>query len=60
VDEYFLTLGPVVVAGDAPLAAALAARRPTIQALTRFDLLSAALEPATGELFLRYRALAAR
>lgn len=55
VDEYFLTLGPVAVAGNAPLAAALSSRPPTIEGLTRFDLLSAALEPTTSELFLRYR-----
>lgn len=59
VDEYFLTLGPVAVAGNAPLAAALSSRPPTIEGLTRFELVSAALEPATSELYLRYRRLQA-
>ena len=55
VDEYFLTLGPVVVGGDAPLAAALGSRPPSIDALTHLELVSLALEPSTNELYLRYR-----
>ncbi len=55
VDEYFLTLGPVVVAANSALPAAVAARPPTIEGLTHLDLLSAHFEPTTNELFLRYR-----
>jgi riboflavin biosynthesis pyrimidine reductase len=55
VDEYFLTLGAVAVGGNAPLAAAVGARPPAIDALTRLDLVSAAFEPSTHELYLRYR-----
>jgi riboflavin biosynthesis pyrimidine reductase len=55
VDEYFLTLGPVVVGGNAPLAAAIGARPPTIAALTHLELVSGMFEPSTSELYLRYR-----
>lgn len=55
VDEYFLTLGRVIVAGNAPLAAILGSRPPSIDGLTRLDLVSLAFEPATNELYLRYR-----
>lgn len=55
VDEYFLTLGPVVVAGNAAKPAAQASRPPTIEGLTHFELVSAALEPAASEFYLRYR-----
>ncbi len=55
IDEYFLTLGAVVVAGNTPLAATVAARAPTIEGLTHFDLVSAHVEPDANELFLRYR-----
>ncbi len=56
VDEYFLTLGPVVVAGNTALPAAVAPRTPSIADLERYDLVSAHVEPTTSELFLRYRA----
>lgn len=55
VDEYFLTLGPVVVAANSALPATVAARPPSIEALTHLDLVSAHFEPSTNELFLRYR-----
>ncbi|MFN8638466.1 MAG: dihydrofolate reductase family protein [Dehalococcoidia bacterium] len=55
VDEYFLTLGSVVVAGNTPLAATVAQRAPTIEGLTHFDLVSAHMEPEASEFFLRYR-----
>ncbi len=56
VDEYFLTLGPVVVGGRDTLtpvegAAVLSAARP------RLDLVSAVANPATGEVYLHYRVL---
>lgn len=55
VDEYFLTLGPVVVGGNAPLAAVVGTRPPAIDGLTHLELVSLALEPSTNELYLRYR-----
>ncbi|MCC6236580.1 MAG: dihydrofolate reductase family protein [Dehalococcoidia bacterium] len=55
VDEYFLTLGPVIVAADAALPATVAARPPSIEGLTHMQLVSAHAEPTTNELFLRYR-----
>ncbi len=55
VDEYFLTLGRVIVAGNAPLPAVLGSRPPNVDDLTHFDLVSLAFEPSTNELHLRYR-----
>ena len=55
VDEFFLTLGPVIVNGPGPLTAVTAARRPTIDAVTRLELLTAVPNPATGEVYLHYR-----
>lgn len=54
-DEYFLTLGPVIVAGDSALPATITSRPPSIEGLTHLDLVSAHLEPTTSELYLRYR-----
>jgi riboflavin biosynthesis pyrimidine reductase len=54
-DEYFLTLGPVAVSANAPRAAAVAPRPPTIASLAHFDQVSAHLNPETSELYLRYR-----
>lgn len=54
-DEYFLTLGPVVVAGDSALPATVAPRPPSLAGLTQLELVSAHCEPTTGELYLRYR-----
>jgi 2,5-diamino-6-(ribosylamino)-4(3H)-pyrimidinone 5'-phosphate reductase len=55
VDEYFVTLGPVIVAGNKTLAAVVASRPPTIDGLTRLELVSLAFEPSTNEQYLRYR-----
>jgi riboflavin biosynthesis pyrimidine reductase len=55
VDEYFLTLGPVIAAHNDPLAAVVGPRPPTIEGLTHLDLVSLAFEPSTNELHLRYR-----
>jgi len=55
VDEFFLTLGGVVVNGDRVKTAVEGTRMPTIDALTHLDLVSAVPNGATNELYLRYR-----
>jgi riboflavin biosynthesis pyrimidine reductase len=55
VDEFFLTLGGVVVNGDRVKTAVHGDRAPSIDALTHLDLLSAVPNGATNELYLRYR-----
>jgi riboflavin biosynthesis pyrimidine reductase len=55
VDEFFLTLGAVVVNGDHLKTAVLSDRAPGLDALTRFELLSAVPNGETGEVYLRYR-----
>ena len=55
VDEYFFTLGPVIVAGNSPLAAVVTSRAPAIDRLTRLELVSLSFEPSTNEHYLRYR-----
>lgn len=55
VDEYFLTLGPVIVNGD-DLLTAVAHPDPFSRAdAPRLDLRSAFANPETSELYLRYR-----
>jgi riboflavin biosynthesis pyrimidine reductase len=55
IDEYFLTLGPVLVSGDAPLTPVEATRPPSLDLLARLELISAFQNPETSELYLRYR-----
>ncbi|MGE3856734.1 MAG: RibD family protein [Dehalococcoidia bacterium] len=55
VDEFFLTLGGVVVNGDRVKTAVEGTRAPSIDALTRLELLSAVPNGETDELYLRYR-----
>ena len=55
VDEFFLTLGPVVVSGDVTLSAVSSAFTPTIDTVSRLELASAVRNPETSELYLRYR-----
>ncbi|HEY8489697.1 MAG TPA: RibD family protein [Dehalococcoidia bacterium] len=55
VDEYFLTLGPVVVAGSETLTAVEGPRAFTRETARRLELLSAVPNPATNEVYLRYR-----
>ena len=55
VDEFFLTLGPVVVSGDVTLSAVAGAFTPTIDTVSRLELVSAVPNPETSELYLRYR-----
>lgn len=55
VDEFFLTLGGVVVNGNRVKTAVEAPRAPSIDALKHLDLLSAVPNGATNEVYLRYR-----
>ena len=55
VDEFFLTLGALVVGGDVTLTAVRGAHAPTQDGVTRLELVSAFNNPETSELYLRYR-----
>jgi 2,5-diamino-6-(ribosylamino)-4(3H)-pyrimidinone 5'-phosphate reductase len=55
VDEYFLTLGPRIVSGNATLTPFRSDRDTTLDAVTQLNLISATPNPATSELYLRYR-----
>ncbi|MPZ99985.1 MAG: hypothetical protein GEU80_11765 [Dehalococcoidia bacterium] len=55
VDEYFTSLGPVVVGGRPTLTAVMGTHAPSLDATTQLDLVSAVPNPATGEVYLRYR-----
>ena len=55
VDEFFLTLAPLVVNGRRGLTAVEGSQEPTIEAVARLDLVAAVPNPNTGELYLRYR-----
>ena len=55
VDEYFLTLGPVLVSGNAPLTPIESRVAPTLADLGQLDLVSAHHNEETSELYLRYR-----
>jgi riboflavin biosynthesis pyrimidine reductase len=55
IDEYFLTIGPVIVSGNAPLTPVESREAPSLKDLARLELLSAHHNHETGELYLRYR-----
>jgi len=55
VDEYFLTVGPVIVGGRETLTAVAGGEPMTRDTATRLDLVSAVPNPETGEVYLRYR-----
>ncbi len=55
IDEFFLTLAPLVVAGKETLTAVEGERSFSREAAPRLELLSAVPNPATGEVYLRYR-----
>ncbi len=56
VDEFFLTLGAVVVGGDrGPSSVEMPGVAPTLETVQRLELLSAVPNPATSEVYLRYR-----
>lgn len=55
IDEFFLTLSPTIVGGDGPLGAAHMPRPATVRETKRLALLSAVSNPATDEVYLRYR-----
>lgn len=54
VDEFFLTVGPVIV-GAGPLTAVESDRPARIDTVTRLELLAVTPNPATSEVYLRYR-----
>ncbi len=54
-DELFLTLGPVIVGGSRGLTAIETSATPTVDGLTRMELIHAIPNPETGEVYLRYR-----
>ena len=55
VDEYFTTLGPVVVGGVGTLTPVRGDAPPTLETTTRLALVSAFINPETSEAYLRYR-----
>lgn len=55
IDEYFLTLGPVVVGGKDTLSAVEGPAAFPKELVKRLALVSAVPNPATGEVYLRYR-----
>lgn len=55
VDEYFLTIGPRVVGGDETLTPVRSRRESTAEQVQQLTLVSAVPNPATGEIYLRYR-----
>jgi riboflavin biosynthesis pyrimidine reductase len=55
VDEFFLTIGPVIVSGPGPLTAVESERPPDLDTVTRVQLVAAVPNPATNEVYLRYR-----
>lgn len=57
VDEFFLTLGPVVVSGRDVLAAVVSDREPSLEATTHLEIVSAVPNPVTNEIYTRYRVL---
>ena len=54
-DEYFLTIGPRIVGGDETLTPVRSSRASSADGVTQLALVSAVPNPATGELYLRYR-----
>ena len=57
IDEYFTTIGPVIVGGRDTLTPVEGAAAASLQAVTRLELISSALNAETSELYLRYRVL---
>ena len=55
VDEYFITLGPVIVGGAEARTAVRGPLPPTLDSVTRLELVAAVTNPETSELYLRYR-----
>jgi 2,5-diamino-6-(ribosylamino)-4(3H)-pyrimidinone 5'-phosphate reductase len=55
IDEYFLTLGPVVVGGRETLTAVEGPRAFSRKEVRRLELVSAVPNPETDEVYLRYR-----
>jgi riboflavin biosynthesis pyrimidine reductase len=54
-DEFFLTLGAVIVSGPGPLTPVVSDRPPALDTVTRLQLLTAVPNPATSEVYTHYR-----
>lgn len=57
VDEFFLTIGPVVVSGEGALTPVRARMVPTVDTIPHLALRSVYANPETSEVYLRYRVL---
>ena len=57
VDEYFLTLSPTLVSGIRGLTPVESAVVPSLERTTHLELMSAVTNPATNEIYCRYRVL---
>lgn len=55
VDEYFLTLGPVIVSGHNGAGTVTGRATASLSSVTHLALVSAIANPATDEVYLRYR-----
>ena len=55
IDEYFLTLGSVLVSGNTPLTPIESDAPPSLESLAQLELISAHQNEETSELYLRYR-----
>lgn len=55
VDEYFTTVGPVIVGGAGALTPVEGSQPPALATVTRLELLSAVHNAETSEVYLRYR-----
>ncbi len=55
IDEYFTTVGPVIVGGNGRLTPVRGDEPPTLEGASRLALASAHVNPETSELYLRYR-----
>ena len=55
VDEYFLTLAPRVVGGESAQPAVVWPGEPTVAGIRQLELIAAVGNPATGEVYCRYR-----
>ena len=55
VDEYFTTIGPVVVGGNGRLTAVRGDAPPSLDSISRLLLVAAYVNPETSEAYLRYR-----
>ena len=55
VDEYFTTVGPLIVSGREPRTPVESGSAPSVEGAHHLELISAVPNPHSGELYLRYR-----